>query len=262
MLYKTGVEYGDYTVNHIIGCSHGCTYPCYAYMMAHRFGKAKTMDDWRKPVICENAVAILEKELPKLLHKMKSVQLCFSTDPFMYNNDDIKNLSINIIKKINDYNIPCYILTKGVLPKELSSMRKINFYGITYVSYKEEFRQQYEPGAAPLNNRLTSLKYLHDKGHKTWVSIEPYPTPNIVEQDIDLLLEKINFVDKIIFGRLHYNKLVSSYNEYKEFYNRCAKKVMDFCLKNNIEYHIKNGTISEWNVNNKWKRFGFVFFII
>ena len=28
MLYKTGVEYGDYTMNHVQGCSHGCKYPC------------------------------------------------------------------------------------------------------------------------------------------------------------------------------------------------------------------------------------------
>ena len=28
MLYKTGVEYGDYTMNHIQGCAHGCKYPC------------------------------------------------------------------------------------------------------------------------------------------------------------------------------------------------------------------------------------------
>ena len=90
MLYKTGVEYGDYTVNHIVGCSHGCIYPCYAYMMAHRFGKAKTIDEWCKPVICDNALDILKSELPKLINKIKNVQLCFSTDPFMYKQDEIK----------------------------------------------------------------------------------------------------------------------------------------------------------------------------
>lgn len=34
MLYKTGVEYveyGDYTMNHIQGCAHGCKYPCYRF---------------------------------------------------------------------------------------------------------------------------------------------------------------------------------------------------------------------------------------
>ena len=33
MLYETGVEYGDYTMNHVLGCAHGCKFPCYAFMM-------------------------------------------------------------------------------------------------------------------------------------------------------------------------------------------------------------------------------------
>ena len=59
MLYKTGVEYGDYTVNYIQGCSHGCKYPCYAFSMARRFGKVKTYDEWIKPVIVSNTIHLL-----------------------------------------------------------------------------------------------------------------------------------------------------------------------------------------------------------
>ena len=57
----------------------------------------------------------------------------------MYGHDDISNISIKLIKIINEYNIPCYILTKGILPKELIQLNKINFYGITYVSNNEDF---------------------------------------------------------------------------------------------------------------------------
>ena len=39
MLYKTNVEYGDYTMNHVLGCAHGCLYPCYAFLLKKRFGK-------------------------------------------------------------------------------------------------------------------------------------------------------------------------------------------------------------------------------
>ena len=46
MLYKTGVEYGDYTMNHVQGCSHGCKYPCYAFLMAKRFGRVHCPDCW------------------------------------------------------------------------------------------------------------------------------------------------------------------------------------------------------------------------
>ena len=95
MLYKTGVEYGDYTINHIIGCSHGCKYPCYAYMMAHRFGNAKNIEEWWDFQICENAIEIINEELEKMHNKIKSVQLCFSTDPFMYEQPEISEISIS-----------------------------------------------------------------------------------------------------------------------------------------------------------------------
>lgn len=245
MLYKTGVEYGDYTINPFIGCAHGCSYPCYAYMMSHRFGKAKSLDEWCKFQLCENAISIVQEELKKKYKDIKSVQLCFSTDPFMYNHPEVAKISIALIQEVNKYNIPCYILTKGILPKELAELSKINFYGITYVSYKEEFKEKYEKYAAPLKERLASLKYLSDHGCKTWVSVEPYPTPNIIEQDLNILLNNIAFANKIVFGRLHYNKIVSAYKEYQVYYNECAQLVVSFCENNMIDYHIKKKTISE-----------------
>ena len=61
LLYKTGVEYGDYTVNHVQWCFHGCLYPCYAMMMVKRFGTVKNYDEWIKPKIVDNAIELLEK---------------------------------------------------------------------------------------------------------------------------------------------------------------------------------------------------------
>lgn len=242
MLYKTGVEYGDYTVNYVQGCVHGCKYPCYAFSMAKRFGTVKSYDDWINPVIVSNTLELLDKELPKLYNQINNVQLCFTTDPFMYDYYDVKELSLKVIKKINDYNIPCHILTKGILPDELLKTSKINFYGITLVSLDETFRNTYEPGTPNYRERIQALKVLHDNGYKTWVSIEPYPTPNIIEQNLIEILDAINFVDKIIFGRLHYNKKVSEYKDYKEFYNNCADIVEDYCKKYGIEVYIKNKT--------------------
>lgn len=244
LLYKTGVEYGDYTINHVQGCAHGCKYPCYAMMMAKRFGKAKTYEEWCTPKICSNALEILDKEIPKLKSKIKSVHLCFTTDPFMYKYKEIGDLSIKILRKLNEFNIKCTVLTKGVLPIELAKLSKENEYGITLISLNEKFRKEMEPNSAPYKKRIDSLKKLHKKGFKTWVSIEPYPTPNIIDQDFDKILESVSFTDKIIFGRLNYNKLVTSYKGYKEYYNDLAKKVISFCKKNKKKYHIKDGTLT------------------
>lgn len=245
MLYKTGVEYGDYTMNHVLGCFHGCKYPCYAFVMAKRFGSIKTYEEWCEPQIVSNTLELLDKEIPKLKNKIKSVHLCFTTDPFMNTYSEISELSLKAIKRLNDSNIPCTILTKGLLPFELKDLSNRNEYGITLVSLNEDFRKEYEPNSVIYSMRIEALKKLHEVGCKTWASIEPYPTPNIINQNIMTILETICFVDKIVFGRMHYNKVVSVFKEYKDFYNEEANKVIKFCKKNNIFCHIKNGTITK-----------------
>lgn len=244
MLYKTGVEYGDYTINHVQGCAHGCKFPCYAMMMAKRFGTAKTYEEWCVPKLAENALEILEKEIPRLKDKIESVHLCFSTDPFMYGYDEVSTMSIEIIRKLNAAGIKCTALTKGILPMELADLSPENEYGITLVSLDEGFRKEMEPNTAPYRERIAALRALHDAGCKTWVSIEPYPTPNFIEQDLNKILEAISFCDKIIFGRLNYNKKVSEYKDHKAYFNKLAEQVIAYCQTNGKQYHIKDGTIT------------------
>lgn len=245
MLYKTGVEYGDYTMNHVQGCSHGCKYPCYAFLLKKRFGQIKTYKEWIQPYLVSNTLELLNTELPKLKNKIKSVHLCFTTDPFMYHYDEIAEMSLNAIRLINSFDIPCTVLTKGLLPIELAKCSKDNMYGITLISLNEKYREDNEPGAAPYEQRIAALESLHDDGCKTWVSIEPYPTPNLIEQDLSIILERVSFVDKIIFGRTNYSKEITAYSEHKKFYNEQAEIVLDFCKEHGKDVHIKNGTITK-----------------
>jgi DNA repair photolyase len=190
LLYKTNVEYADYCLNHVLGCSHGCLYPCYAYLLKKRTGAVKDYKEWTEPKIVSNT--------------------------------------------------PCVILTKGLYPIPDGWGSIYDLFGITLVSMSEDFREKYEPGASNLKDRVVYLKQLHSLGFKTWVSMEPYPTPNIIEQDIEEILEAIKFVDKIVFGRMNYNSLTAGYDE---FYKEQAEKVAKFCLKHNIECYIKKGTV-------------------
>jgi|GEM_PF-129175 len=246
LIYKTGVEYGDYTMNHIQGCSHGCKYPCYAFLMAKRFGKVDSYEEWIEPTIVENTLDLLTEEIPKFKDKISTLHMCFTTDPFMYGYSDIKELTLSALKLLNNNDIKCSILTKGLLPKELISLSPDNEYGITLVSLNEEYRKTNEPGAAPYKERLASLKYLHDHGLRTWVSIEPYPTPNIIDQDLRSILEAVSFTDKIIFGRTNYSKVISAYKDNKSFYNEQANIVIGFCKEKGIDYHIKHRTITSY----------------
>lgn len=244
MLYKTGVEYGDYTMNFVQGCSHGCKFPCYAFLQKKRFGQVSNYEEWCKPQLVSNTLALLAQEIPKLKDKIKSVHLCFSTDPFMYGYQEVEDTAIASIRKLNAAGIKCTVLTKGILPIVLAELSKDNEYGITLISMNEEYREKMEPGAAPYAQRLTALIALHNAGCKTWVSMEPYPTPNLITQDLHELLKAVSFVDKIIFGRTNYSTEVSSYKEHKAFYNQMAAEVISFCEERGIQYHIKEKTIT------------------
>lgn len=250
LLYKSAVEYADYCINHIEGCAHGCNFPCYAMMMKKRCGIIKNYNEWIKPKIVSNALELLDKEIPKHKSKIKFVHLCFSTDPFMYKYPEVSELTLKIIERLNKDNIRSTVLTKGIYPKDLIDTKKYgsrNEYGITLVSLDEDFKKRFETYTAPYKDRIKSLKRLHDKGLKTWVSMEPYPTPNLVKQDLNKILEEISFVDKIIFGKLNYNVKSSQFVYSKDFYQKNAETVVEFCKKKGIEYHIKYGTQKEDN---------------
>ena len=153
-------------------------------------------------------------------------------------------MSLAAIKKANDAGVKCSVLTKGILPYELADLSKENEYGITLIATDEAFRKRMEPGAAQWKKRLAALCDLHDAGCKTWVSIEPFPTPNIFKQDLQVLLEEVSFVDRIIFGRMNYNTEVTAFASHKKFFNDRAAEVMAFCTEHGINYHIKDGTLT------------------
>lgn len=245
LLYRSEVEYGDYCINHVEGCSHGCFYPCYAMMLKRRTGAISSYEDWCKPKLVSNALELLDKEIPKHKNKIEYVHLCFSTDPFMHDHDEVSKLSLEIIRKLNSHNIPCTTLTKGIYPVDSidDDFGRDNRYGISIVSLDESFRKDFEPFASCFKERIEALEYLHKRGFKTWASIEPYPTPNIIRQNLIKILEAVSFVDKIIFGRLNYNAKVRAFSHSVEFYNSQSKAVISFCREKGINFHIKEGTI-------------------
>jgi DNA repair photolyase len=219
-------------------------------MMAKRFGKIKSYNDWIKPAIVSNSLELLDLEIPKYKDQIKFVHLSFTTDPFMYNYPEVSDLTLKIVEKLNKHRIKSSILTKGIYPRILEDKIKYGFdniYGITLVSLDEKFRKSFEPFSAPFEERIKALEYLHNAGLKTWISMEPYPTPNLIAQDLTEILERISFVDRIIFGKLNYNVNVSEFEGNVNFYEKCSNTVIGFCKKNKIEYHVKCGTQREYN---------------
>ncbi len=237
LLYRSGL--GFLCINHVQGCSHGCRYPCYAFLMARRHGRVRDYAEWRRPRIVGNALALLDRELEKKRAAPPSVHLCLTTDPFMVGHPEVGALSLAIVERLNRSGIPCSLLTKGAPPAELADRRRFpcdNTHGISLVSLDEGFRREWEPGAAPYAERVAALRRLHEAGRRTLVHIEPYPTPNVIAQDLTNILREVHFVDHVFFGRWNYNSRVGQDSEAKAFYLRQASLVRRFCAQHGIDW--------------------------
>ena len=236
LLYKSGL--GFLCVNAALGCSHGCRYPCYAFMMGKSYGRAASYEEWCRPKLVSNAAELLGKELGRLKGRPDCIHFSLTTDPFMAGYPEVEAMSLQLMELCNAYGIPVSILTKGRLPEALADRERFpaeNVYGISLVSLDESFRGRWEPGTVPYAERVAALRFLHDKGRATLVHMEPYPTPNIHEQNLDDILAAVGFADTIFFGGWNYNALATGFPERDGFYRRQKEILARFCGKREIE---------------------------
>lgn len=188
-----------------------------------------------------NSLELVKKQIENGM-KPEGVFLSFMTDPFIKEN---KENSLDLIKFLVLKKIRIATLSKTDVPLIKNEVRR----GMTIVSSDDEFSRRFEPNAMPISKRIEALQFCHDYGGYTWVSLEPYPTPEIWRQNLKDLLDKIVFVDFIVFGKWNYDIRANN----PAFYKKTVEEFRKFCEERGIRHHIKSETlkfIGEKNENN------------
>lgn len=201
-------EYSELALNLYKGCSHGCIY-CYA-PRSTRTSKSlfhQTNYIQARPQIIEQ----LKKEAPKFANSKIPVLLSFTSDPYQPAEKGLL-LTRNALEILVKYNIKFTVLTKGGawgLQRDMALFQANpeNTWAVTLTHDDPGISMQWEPNAAPPNDRIQSLKIAHEAGIKTWVSLEPVFDVQAACRLVDLTHD---FVDLYKVGKINYHPIAKT----------------------------------------------------
>ncbi|MBC2746241.1 MAG: hypothetical protein HF975_04395 [ANME-2 cluster archaeon] len=230
-------EYSPLAVNLFDTCPHGCAY-CYVPKVLHK----KPDEFFRPPQPRKDILQRITSDIRQLaaIDDQREILLCFTCDPYPYRYDDtddiIKYTTRAAISALLGANLNISILTKG----GSASLADIDLlehfknqvrYGISLTFNCDLASLRHEPGAAPTSDRISTLKAFHDRGIRTWVSIEPAWSINDTLRIIEKTYE---FVDTYMVGKLNYHPHASEVD-----WTGYTQQVVDKLRELDKEFYIK-----------------------
>lgn len=198
ILNKTGIPGFTYCLNPYIGCQHACLY-CYAASITQRFSPHP--EPWGQFVdIKINTPALLADKLEKA--KLGVVYLSSITDPYQPVEKKYR-LTRKSLELLLSHQFPVNIQTKSCLVlRDLDLIKKFKRIevGLTVTTHDEHTRRLFEPGAASIAERISTLRTLREGGIRTYAFIapllplDPQKLMNLLAGTVDyILIDKLNY---------------------------------------------------------------------
>ena len=224
-------EYSPLALNIYLSCTHHCEY-CYAPSC-----RRETQEQYFKsPNPRKDIAKHLKYELMANV-PTEQVLLSFIGDVYCETQDDNK-ATRDCLELLCEYKVPVAILTKGGKRclKDLDIFKKFGEHiqiGATLTFDNDYYSSKWESGAALPNERLETLKILHDNGIRTFASFEPVIVP---EQSLNLMKKSLDFIDVYKVGKLNNFRGYDEKIDWTDF----LQKALDILRPANKEIYVKH----------------------
>jgi DNA repair photolyase len=207
-------EYAELAVSLYKGCEHGCRY-CFN-------------EDNPNALPRDRVLEYLEKDLAAMRARGddRIVLMSFGTDPYQPVDGELR-LTRDALVLFDKYWRRVDILTKGGMRSTrdfdlLKALAGRGRYATTLVFTNPGMEQEWEPHAAPTEERIHALELAHQFGIPTWVSLEPLFDPR---QSLELLEATVYFVDEFRLGIL--NHMEAPKIDYREYLRSAIRIIED-----------------------------------
>lgn len=182
-------EYSELAVHLFTGCSHACRY-CYCPAVLR-----KTIDAWAlDPQPRRNVLRELERDARRMQGDPREILLSFMSDP--YHSDEAAQLTREALLLLEQHDLRVQVLTKGgrrsIQDFDILARNRWK-YGATIIFQSESLRQQWEPGAPSIAERIEAIREAHRQGIFTWVSVEPVVDPAEAIKVVENLRGEVDF---------------------------------------------------------------------
>jgi DNA repair photolyase len=206
VIYQPGGEAREYAqlgLNLYEGCSHGCSY-CYNNKNNSDNNKGRFNGSCNKQFLKANLTNI-DADLRGLAYNCncETVHLSFVGDPYDLGRVD-NSFTRAVLELFKKYHHSFQILTKGGIKavQDFDLYSPDDLFGCTLTFDNAADSIEREPGAALPADRIEALRIAHERGIKTWVSLEPVIIP---EQTLHLIDLTHDFVDFYGVGRWNHD---------------------------------------------------------
>ena len=235
-MVRSGVDYATDQVTVYRSCPYRCVY-CWAWripLFSSRISRGRY-----DPVM----------EASKYLRRSNRViVVSFTSDPYPpieigkgLTREVLKVLSRNPENKV-------LILTKnpGLALRDLDLMLKHRdmWLGTTVTTLNDDVARKIEPNAPLPYMRLEALRTAHERGVRTWLSVEPI-IPHITYPE-DIVKETIGFIDWYVLGAFNYSGRINipghgkvTKGELRVWYLKHIPKTVEILKRSGKQYFIK-----------------------